>query len=47
MIRSIDGKAVENNDDLLSILETHKAGDTVKVGFERDGKPRTADVTLQ
>ena len=47
VVKSIDGKAVESNDELLSILEDRKAGDTVKVGIERDGQRRTVEVTLQ
>ena len=32
--------------DLSPLINTHKAGDTVTIGFDRDGKPMTGDVTL-
>ena len=36
---SIDGKKVDTSNDLVSEVQSHKAGDTVTVTVERDGQP--------
>jgi S1-C subfamily serine protease len=46
IITAIDDQPVKSQNDLLGALEKHKVGDTVTVHYLRDGKPRTADVTL-
>jgi len=47
IIQSIDGKPVRSGDDLLSLLEQYKVGDTVKVTFLRGDETRAVEVTLQ
>jgi putative serine protease PepD len=46
VIISMDGKAIASSDDLSSVIDTHKAGDTISVTFIRDGKQHTVDVKL-
>jgi len=46
VIQSVDNKPVRSANDLLDILETHKAGDTVQVTVLRDGQEQTVPVTL-
>ena len=43
----VDGKRVACNDELLAILDEHKAGDRVQVVCARNGKRRTVVVALQ
>jgi Lon-like protease len=45
-ITSIDGQPVKVLPDLTPLISAHKAGDTVTVGFQRDGKDMTGQVTL-
>lgn len=47
VIQKVDDRSIESIDGLLNAIEKHKAGDTVKVTFLRDGKTQTADVVLQ
>jgi Lon-like protease len=42
----VDGTHLATVDDLTAILAKHKAGDVVKIQYERDGKPGEGDVTL-
>jgi len=46
IIREVDGKKVQNNNDLFLILEKYKAGDKVKVTYVRDKDTRSVDVIL-
>lgn len=46
IIREVDGKKVDNNNDLFLILEKYKAGDKVKVTYVRDNDTKSADVVL-
>jgi S1-C subfamily serine protease len=46
IITNVDGQAVKTADDLTSIVSRHKAGDKVKVEFERARKTRSVEVTL-
>jgi S1-C subfamily serine protease len=46
IITKVDGRAVNTGDDLTAIVGHHKAGDKVSVEFLRDGKSKTAEVTL-
>jgi S1-C subfamily serine protease len=43
----VDGRPVESVEDLLTILDHHKVGETVTVEFLRDGRRQKAAVTLQ
>jgi len=42
----VDDTKIESVSDVFSALESHKAGDTVKLHILRDGKPTDVDVTL-
>jgi S1-C subfamily serine protease len=46
VIVAIDDTSVKNLNDLLSILDNHQAGDTVKVTILRDRQRQDAQVTL-
>ena len=45
-ITSIDDTPVATLPDLSPAINAHQAGDTVTVGFTRDGKPQTGEITL-
>lgn len=47
IITHIDGKAVNDRDDIYSVLENHAVGDKVKVDYVRKGKKASTEVTLQ
>ena len=47
IIYSIDGKPIHGADDFLTIIESHKPGDVVKVGVIRDGMKVDVPVTLE
>lgn len=46
IIIGIDGAAVLNSDDLLTILEGHKAGDRITVTTQREGDIRNYELVL-
>jgi S1-C subfamily serine protease len=46
VIISVDGKEVETSGDLIKSLLNYSVGDKVKVGYIRDGKEATTEVTL-
>ena len=46
-IVSIDGKNVGSSSDLISEVQSHKAGDTVSVVVERDGQSIEINTTLE
>jgi S1-C subfamily serine protease len=46
IVTHIDGKAITNNDDYLTALESRKPGDRVKITTRRGDKTRTFDVDL-
>jgi serine protease Do len=46
VIVKVDGKDVANNGQLLAILASHQAGDTVSVEYYSGGDHRTVDVKL-
>jgi len=45
-ITSVDGDSVASVQQLQSAIETRKPGDTVKLGYARDGASHTVNVTL-
>jgi len=47
VIVSIDGEAVQNYDDLATILDRHNVGDRIKLGVRRNKKERTIKIKLQ
>ncbi|MCG8585923.1 MAG: trypsin-like peptidase domain-containing protein, partial [Pirellulales bacterium] len=46
LISAIDGRPVRSVDDLLTVIEEKRPGDTVEVTLIRDGNRQTAKVTL-
>ena len=46
IITTLDGQSVVSTDELMSLTLSKKPGDTVKVGYVRDGKSATTTVTL-
>jgi S1-C subfamily serine protease len=46
VIVAIDDQPVKNANDLYSIMENHKIGDTIKVALERDGQRRDVSLAL-
>lgn len=47
IILSVDGKDVNNLDDIYQVLDKHKIGDEVMVKYRRDGKTLASKVKLQ
>lgn len=47
IILSVDGKDVNNLDDIYQVLEKHKIGDDVMVKYRREGKVLATKVRLQ
>lgn len=46
IIVGIDSSSVKTYDDLFSVIDKYKIGDVVKVKYIRDGKQKTARITL-
>jgi putative serine protease PepD len=46
VIHTVDGKAVNSSEDVVSAIESLKPGDEVTLGIERGGKSSTVTVTL-
>ncbi|MFJ1866703.1 S1C family serine protease [Streptomyces sp. NPDC088097] len=46
IITEFGGKPVDSGPTLISLIWTHKPGDTVKMTYLRGGKPSTVDITL-
>ncbi|MFF5974926.1 S1C family serine protease [Streptomyces sp. NPDC012769] len=46
VITGLDDRQIDSGPTLISEIWTHKPGDTVKITYERAGKPATATVTL-
>ncbi|MEU1039644.1 trypsin-like peptidase domain-containing protein [Streptomyces sp. NPDC005907] len=46
VITKLDDLVIDSGPTLIGEIWTHKPGDTVKLTYTRDGKTRTADVTL-
>lgn len=46
VIVSIDGHQIKDGDDLVNDISARRVGSTVKLGYLRDGKQSTADVTI-
>lgn len=45
-LRSVDGQTVKSQGDLANALRDKKVGDTVEIGYGRDGKESTVKLTL-
>jgi len=46
VITKAGDKAVNDSDDLVSVIQSHKAGDKVEITYTRDGSTKTTTVTL-
>lgn len=46
VITAVGGAAVNSTDQLLVAVESHKPGDVIEVGYQRDGSPQLAKVTV-
>lgn len=46
IITKVDGKKVEDPDDLTKVIRAHKPGDKVSITYERDKKEQTATAEL-
>lgn len=46
VIVSIDGRQIKDGDDLVNDISGRKVGSTVRLGYLREGKQSTADVTI-
>lgn len=46
-IKQVDDHKIKDSDDLLDYVKKKKAGDTIKVYFERKNKQKTAELTLE
>jgi S1-C subfamily serine protease len=46
IITKVDDKAVPTADDLATVIQGHKPGDTVKLTYLRDGREHSVDVRL-
>ncbi|RMH04763.1 MAG: PDZ domain-containing protein [Nitrospirae bacterium] len=47
IIKQVDGHPIRTVDDILDVLDQHRAGDQVVVEYERDGQRYHTTVTLQ
>nr|BFE68121.1 hypothetical protein GCM10020092_014220 [Actinoplanes digitatis] len=46
MIHSVNGKAVNDSDDLVGIIQGAKVGDKVTIDFTRNGQRQTVNAVL-
>jgi len=46
IITSIDGRAIKDGDDLVSEITSRRPGSTIRLGYQRDGKPMDTTVTI-
>ncbi len=46
IIKSIEGSPAVSTDQLMALTLTKRAGDQVKIGYERDGRAATTTITL-
>jgi len=46
VITALDGQVVRSPDDLVAVVSSRRAGETVKLAIIRDGKPMTLSATL-
>ena len=46
IIVSVDGRQIKDGDDLVADISSRRVGSTVQLGFLRDGKQKTAAVTI-
>ncbi len=46
VLRSIDGEPVRDGIELIVSIRSHRPGDTIEIGYERDGDERSTEVVL-
>ncbi|OJF11552.1 trypsin-like peptidase domain-containing protein [Couchioplanes caeruleus] len=46
VIKSVNGKAINDSDDLVAIIQAGKVGDTVSITFTRNGQEQKVNATL-
>jgi putative serine protease PepD len=46
VIKSVNGKAVNDSDDLIAVIQAGKVGDKVSITFTRNGQEQTVSATL-
>jgi serine protease Do len=47
IIESVDGQPIKNGDALVNIVSAKKPGETIKLGYVRNGQQNTANVVIQ
>jgi serine protease Do len=46
IITTIDGRTIKDGDDLVNEITTRRPGSTIRLGYQRDGKPMDTTVTI-
>ena len=46
IIQKLDGEEIRDGSELMQVLAKRQAGDSVKMGISRDGKPMSLDIIL-
>jgi serine protease Do len=46
IITTIDGRSIKDGDDLVSEITSRRPGSSIRVGYQRDGKPVDTTVTI-
>jgi serine protease Do len=46
IITTVDGRAIKDGDDLVNEITSRRPGSSIRVGYQRDGKPMEASVTI-
>jgi len=46
VIVTIDGRAIKDGDDLVNEITSRRPGSSVRIGYQRDGKPMDTTVTI-
>ena len=46
IITTIDGRAIKDGDDLVNEITSRRPGSSIRVGYQRDGKPMDTTVTI-
>jgi len=46
ILTTIDGRPIKDGDDLVNEITSRRPGSSIRVGYQRDGKPMEASVTI-
>ena len=46
IITTVDGRGIKDGDDLVNEITSRRPGSTIRVGYQRDGKPGDTTVTI-